>query len=1120
MFSESSADYQVFIGGIDERIERCLWHLEDEPKKDVAAELGADFDLDEIMVARESLFKRAAYMAERRAEMQLEGPYQSDQDTAYKGLDNPWSMIKRRALGLACMDVCDLYVYMMNKDCPFPTRILKRKTLTPKNGFEAAIACDLSKISEANESMAEREAMADNNDAGNGRYGMADDDTNRDIDDDDKQDDERPTKEATGVFEKNEDQIDDGEDVTDNPDDRRNDEGRKDASTLGEMNEYTSVENVNVLVMSNDVIKEAGKQHENVDNENDTMRDTVTEDNETQRDVPDRMLNVLGNLDETVGAKNVAMSDPINDCNEAECFMSDQTVKETDNQCESVHDGFVEMSDLVTGHNEAKRAPGKGQEREQSDMAVTECETIPVDEHAYAANLYSNRALSMQPEDDVWEEFQYNEESVKEHRYTLFDELPDFDDNINLIRVLIMGEEKPANSDVVGHGEGNKETGTLEMDPREQRAPCTRESESGTPEPDPALLICSSSKEEPFSVRVTQPTLSDNTLKKDSTSAKLRVTQEESLTIGTTTTKQQCKGRNMATQTTPNVIPDGPVSKTEFQTQVEYLENALIDHERRMRIVEMSRNKNDRKVDRIDADYFNQNQHVLGIQAAMNEEVRTLRLRLDEAMTIITRMQENTERKGNPIAATDEKGTDNQNDFNVGGDVQPPEQQKPQPSNEERRGARPMQKKEPKQKPESSYESFMRAASKVVPAAASLTDYPNIPNQPTNMTPKPQRPSVRNQTANKNQGRRTDGQDRRQNKGNASQHSVTTSTPIPAAQNMEFSWADEENEDSKTIEKFLEVEKGKKGEREQKPKTAKGGPRATSARRVSFAESSDENRSHQDRSLESSYEDDFPILPVTKGMKRLDGSTHGNPTEVTARREVLTEQAGQAPIDLGAQAAAPVEAPEPVQPATNVSTNVNKNFNGARPKVMSNTAAPRGGRPRSDGKAGATLSNETPRRQPAARPSPTYADMAAEEPWLTAEGKNRKRKLDKRSPKAIPPLQGAVVKPQRDVFVRGLATTGYSSKKEMGEAIRVYCEERGVAIVYARIMVNANEPGVANVKITVHEEDIDTILDPEFWPAESYVREWFANGRGRRNSAAGFDGRGTNRENGDDNNDA
>ena len=60
----------------------------------------------------------------------------------------------------------------------------------------------------------------------------------------------------------------------------------------------------------------------------------------------------------------------------------------------------------------------------------------------------------------------------------------------------------------------------------------------------------------------------------------------------------------------------------------------------------------------------------------------------------------------------------------------------------------------------------------------------------------------------------------------------------------------------------------------------------------------------------------------------------------------------------------------------------------------------------------------------------------------------------------------------------------------MEDAIQDYCEERGVAIYYIRIISNT-EDGLANIKIQVAACDLHTVLDQTFWPENVNVREWY-----------------------------
>ena len=67
---------------------------------------------------------------------------------------------------------------------------------------------------------------------------------------------------------------------------------------------------------------------------------------------------------------------------------------------------------------------------------------------------------------------------------------------------------------------------------------------------------------------------------------------------------------DMAAHMQPMDIPDPPVLRSEFDSLMGYVERSLTDHERRVRASEISRERNERKVDRMDADYHNQMTYV------------------------------------------------------------------------------------------------------------------------------------------------------------------------------------------------------------------------------------------------------------------------------------------------------------------------------------------------------------------------------------------------------------------------------------------------------------------------------------------------------------------------------
>ena len=1082
MYSHSAADYQVYMGGIDVRIERWLWHLEGEPKKDVAADLCAEFEFEELMIVRDSLFERAIYMAERRADIKDEGPSQRDGNGTYAGLCNPWEMIKRRVIGPASMDVCELYLYMVNSESSFPTKILRRTTIAPKGGFNMAEACDLSKISEKDEDGSVMGQL-------NGK--VSDDNDNKEIEvrmqtsDEDMMD---PMPDETEHEGGDEGDREDGgnEDDLRQPDDERRDE-----------NEGCRAE-----------LKYPG----------------------TKR-VEDVHIGV------TIGDQGC-----INNVGNGE--MDGDIVNNQSGICKEVYD---EQILLVDEDKVVKNA--------QNDVKGMMEVGITHDERYGDGNVETNGETEYMSNDidDVWDEPEYCEGRCEVQMYNMFDEPPSFDDTMALIKVLIGDEIGNNNAKQIVNECGAEAECDVEMTPDMIVAGKTnnrnRGKESETPSNDTSLLACQSSNEVHTKITVPQNkpcviNIERETVKKGDS--------QPIVSLPAPTTRvptQNTKGVDMATQTTPNVIPDGPVTQTEFRSQMDYVEQALTDHERRMRMVEMSRNKNDRKVDRIDADYFNQNQHVLGIQAAINNEVRALRGRLEEVMITVNQLQgaNGMEAGNDAVPAQRDEGAkaDGGEAKGRAGPVQngerdsagrPQDMQRstrgpakePQPradlSNGGQQDTKPpqQQRRVGREKAASSYESFMRAAAKAVPVAASMLDFPCISGGASNATPKPQRIANRSTTRKRLENGDVDAKGRRDGENERGANAnVTTSTPKPAAQAMNFSWADDEKEDSKTIEKFLAVENEKveTGEGSAKPnrmgdKGKKNVGQPEGARRVSFVESADdraENYNPNKSNDESSYDDEFPQLENGEGLKRFDGTVCGAAPILDGGRQ----QRQRRPKEMGAAGGVSATAHVDNSEARPQGRNANR---GARPKTYQRGNGPARG------------VNTTERERAAGRPEPqiemndadtseerhereSYAGVASKNPWLT-QGRNKKRKMDKRSPKALPPLQGIVAKPQRDIFVRGLATTGYSSKKEMAEAIRLYCEERGVAVLYARIMVNSSEPGVANVKITVHEEDLETIIDPDFWPAESTVREWFNNGRERRSSNAAFEGRDMSRGNG------
>ena len=87
-----SDEMHAYNGSIDVRIERALWQLIDEPKKDVSSELVSEFDHEELRNARNQLFGEAKAKAQRNGASGNDAL--ADESTAT--LADPWRLIERR----------------------------------------------------------------------------------------------------------------------------------------------------------------------------------------------------------------------------------------------------------------------------------------------------------------------------------------------------------------------------------------------------------------------------------------------------------------------------------------------------------------------------------------------------------------------------------------------------------------------------------------------------------------------------------------------------------------------------------------------------------------------------------------------------------------------------------------------------------------------------------------------------------------------------------------------------------------------------------------------------------------------------------------------------------------
>ena len=128
-----SRDLRSELGPIDPVLERFLWHLQDDCKKDVIDELTYEYDLDELLEARDIMFATLTNNGDPRIENGGPGDDSVSQNILGPRLSRtialPWTLIKRRSTTLAADDLCELYIYHYDNDKGFPTKMLKRQAL-------------------------------------------------------------------------------------------------------------------------------------------------------------------------------------------------------------------------------------------------------------------------------------------------------------------------------------------------------------------------------------------------------------------------------------------------------------------------------------------------------------------------------------------------------------------------------------------------------------------------------------------------------------------------------------------------------------------------------------------------------------------------------------------------------------------------------------------------------------------------------------------------------------------------------------------------------------------------------------------------------------------------------
>ena len=582
----------------------------------------------------------------------------------------------------------------------------------------------------------------------------------------------------------------------------------------------------------------------------------------------------------------------------------------------------------------------------------------------------------------------------------------------------------------------------------------------------------------------------------------------------------------MATQTEPNVIYDPPVKHSEFESQNGYVERSLTDHERRLRFNESWREKNERKVSQIDAEYYTLYTNLKADQELLYAEHVELKKVLTDILTgkvAIPRPPDTEDSMGPKQPALGTQG--------VGRDTtEPPPCVLPDPS-----PATPSTPADPKggakKKGSSVVNSLMKAAMRAIPqhrpspappvpancgkelryiektTEVSANPQPRTepaPKAPTN-PPKPTDTRVRSNPQMGATARRRDAYVEIPDDGPSiwdisppndavfpplpepgepKDHTQRASTPMAGKCDLDQSWADIDDEASQTISVYLAEIKEKgdplvKANRNPDDNTGNAAARPTGKMAPAGAAVKPTETS---KTTNGSAAPPKPTVAPdsTRTSARAQQSLRNNNNNATsdAVRPPTRAQQADRPNNY------------PGRPAGDKQNHVNKDggrYGGARPKTQSIGKSP--------ASSGILLIDYGSRNK-----KDNGNKVVTRNGWYV-ETKKRKRTRTVSNPSR--PLRGAKVKAQKDIFVRGLISEGYETVENFEDAICDYCEARGVEVYFIRI-TSQMEPGIANVKISICEDDLDEALDPAFWPENVTVREWYRdNSKDKKSGDAG-----------------
>ena len=1068
---ESGESFCVYLGMLDPRLERLLWHLEDEPKKDVVTEIASEFVIEDLLNAREKLFERALRKVKaaqclpadtNQHAVNQENKLALPQNSKYIAI--PWKLIKRRIVSLAAMDICEIYLYLLVEGTEFPTRILKRKPMATNMSKDEIARMKMDVIHESTENSGDVSKRCENP-----RLDLLFEE--RDV---------TPEIAETNAYAKN---------------DLEKEENNMNVHVQRESVEGSIAKNMSDVKCS-EKTEEDGPIIDVFMPQGDEMsKENVTEEVfETKRengldkgdghyiDHPRQEHGNNNKEDVNVNKhanKNDLQMDPGRDDSIATNVMSVPTGPETT---------MLTADDLVA--EERDNPKQKSDKRECEPPNVHEMNTPAI----YNKDSCSGETPINDHANDVEKQTKTQTDVTKEPGLTI----------ITKQGLNNLGAEVSPRKDSRGDRYANEQ-------PKYISVPVPRSTSGSTRQSHP-------------------PNTSPNELLDDSDLSQASFLREileiHSRVTSSSPKKVQCSYKprkisvDMATQTSVNIVDDKPVMKSEFDCQTARIDRALTDHERRTRSIEIWQGTAESQVAKVDADAFNNNMLLKTAFEMMVDELKNTKEIVGEMIeqanereaAFETMVQRDRERelvldkmiarkcKCNPgDAASNDNTTNDQMDY--------VNKSKPREAKEK----------------DSAIDSFMKAARKMIGPnpRQTVVDGKETPLQSTphaSRADSEKGPGIGGNAQEKT-GHNPDIQNQR---GKMTPCIDLISTEAGASKDV--SWADEADEDTAVDDFIASVVINDTGHSQletpltNKKQSAAPNPMSIPGlkpvpdlrclnpppNQVQPAQKTDQRdntrvaKSTNNNTTGNEYPRRTPTpyaLPTSDKPKAAEDM---NPPQ--SRNKSMGVKQGGAQNDNRQQKGAPRD-------NNGFDNNGNKeNGAGARPKTMISGESMMFRDSAPSGASG--IENKTGTQHDNVGKQ-TYAEMASKNKWNPPPSK---RKRTKSSPKAFKPISGATINENKDVYVRGLATKNFSNSEELEDSVRYYCRERGVNIVFARVMTNNVNANAVGCRVCIREEDLNAIYEEGFWPNKVEVREWYQRPRERRpsknfyNAGAAYEG--------------